>query len=62
MPSARGSLQRAPPPKVLLPGPALGPWDLHGNEAGHGGLETVEDVARGEGHEVVHEGGQGEDE
>lgn len=44
------------------PVPRLGLWDLHGYEAGHGGLETVKDVASGEGHEVVHEGRQGEDE
>ena len=42
--------------------PRLGLCDLHGYEAGHGGLETVKDVASGEGHEVVCEGCQGEDE
>lgn len=53
-------------PQVWLsscpPVPRLGLWDLHGYEAGHGGLETVKDEASGEGHEVVHEGRQGEDE
>ena len=49
-------------PQSSCPALALRPWDLHGDEAGHGGLETVEDVTHGEGHEVVHEGGQGEDE
>ena len=49
-------------PKSPCPALARCPWDLHGDEAGHGGLETVEDVARGEGHEVDREGGQGEDE
>lgn len=58
------SLQgRLLPEEFLLPTCArLGLWDLHGYEAGHGGLETIKDVASGEGHEVVHEGRQGEDE
>lgn len=57
------SLQaRLLPKESLLPTYAQPrPLGLHGYEARHGGLETVKDVAGGEGHEVVHEGRQGED-
>lgn len=47
---------------LLLTSAKPEPLDLHGYEAGHGGLKTVKDVAGGERHEVVHEGCQGEDE
>ena len=56
-PSKQGCCQNSSCPPLFR-----SPWDLHGYEAGHGGLETVKDVASGERHEVVHEGCQGEDE
>lgn len=33
----------------------------HGDEAGDSSAKAVKDVAHGEGHEVVHEGADGED-
>lgn len=61
-PAARAGLL----PKPLLPERPLSSQaealDLHGYKAGHGSLEAVKDVARGKGHEVVHEGRQGENE
>lgn len=33
--------------------PTLATWGLHGYEVGHGSLETANEVAGGEGHEVV---------
>lgn len=35
---------------------------LHGNQTGYCGAKVVKDVASREGHEVVHEGANGEDE
>lgn len=57
-PFKQGCCQKNP---SCPPTPSPGLWGLHGYEARHGGLETVKDVAGGEGHEVVHEGRQGED-
>lgn len=49
-------------PSLSLPSAQAGARDLHGYQAGHSSLEAVKDVASGKGHEVVHEGCQGEDE
>lgn len=49
-------------PSSSLDSAQAGALDLHGYQAGHSSLEAVKDVASGEGHEVVHEGCQSEDE
>lgn len=49
------ALSPSPVPRVP---PAQG---SHGDEARSCGAEAVEDDAHGEGHEVVHEGADGED-
>lgn len=66
---AQGGAETArnpPKPAAHFPGglPALSPAapDSHGQEPRHGGLEPIEDVTGGEGHEVDGEGRQGEDE
>lgn len=52
----------APMGTPALPAGAAPPCtNSHGDEAGNGGAEAVEDEAHGEGHEVVHEGADGED-
>lgn len=49
----------APHPKPRPPCPPE--QGSHGDEAGSCGAKAVEDDAHGEGHEVVHEGADGED-
>lgn len=49
-----------PQPRLpALPPPT--PAHSHGDEAGNGGAKAVKDEAHGEGHKVVHEGADGED-